>query len=489
MNQTNCVTEKIPRACITETTPRVESLIRNDLLCNNSKHAQDFYIHLNSSSHCGFEKYDNGFVPIPSKFIHRNFRQLEGTDEIEELSAREILFVTAYDKKGGKCREFKIPARIKLRLLTAFLKDIRYETALVKKIIKKAVRYNYDKKLYDQNRNLRSKLVRDSMKLIRGKINQRAVKESIYRRGKFLENQIEDAYLSTLPRGKLISSTDYDSGVILRRPFTSDTDDEFIEYTPNYLLTDTGRIAERGGFQNMSRHAKQAALTGIDGVENGDLRSSQICGLYQLTEEMGIPNKILETYLDDKFAKFKWAEKVGFIDGAGGFNTGLWKKCLMSTVFLGSLSKGNKRKKKSVGSIYKFIQAEYFGNFDIIDTLFENFEAEVQPFLYVINDWYAKLPAYLDKHSRNTPYGRFFTNACGLKLNLDSEDTRKPSSVCAFILQGMEASMIHHLVLLGEEYGYRTLSHEHDGIVTIGTVPDEAIQLAKSRSGYSAHLI
>jgi hypothetical protein len=334
-----------------------------------------------------------------------------------------------------------------------------------------------DNSFYDINRNLKSSLAKTSVSLIEAKVNLQAVKASIDKRESFLDGDEQIAVYSTIRRDKLLSSAEYDHGLTLRPPFDGKITDGFSEYRPDYVLTRTGRVSERGGFQNMSKFGKQAALSGITSVRNYDLRSSQISGLLQEAGKIGIDVTILEKYLVDNEAKYKWAEKVGFMDMSGDPHSGLWKYCLMSLVFGGSVA-------KYYGSIYKAIESEYYGQQELIDKLHNSFVKHVAPFRAVIKVWNAKLQHYLKLNSRNSKHGQIYKNACGIKLNLNSELVKDKGFISAFILQGLEASMIHNLVLLGDQYGFRTLSHEHDGLVVCGKIPEEASQIAKRQSGF-----
>jgi hypothetical protein len=460
-----------------DTTPTVEALVRNQLLRGFSKATQDFYIHLHLS-HCrGHGWYKNGFIPVSYEYLKSHFRNTVDKKEIVSLSELELITVTGYDKQAGKSREFKIPYRYRLALLQAFLKDIRTGTQITRKIIERVAEGRLDSSFYDKNRNLKSRLAKKSVGLIQAKVNLQAIKTSIDKRASFLSSDNKNAEYSTISRDKLLSSAEYDHGVTLRPPFGEEITDDFIKYCPDYILTRTGRVSERGGFQNMSKFGKQAALSEIPHARNYDLRSSQISGLLQEAGKIGIDTTILEGYLADNEAKFKWAEKVGFKDMKGDPHSGLWKHCLMSLVFSGSVA-------KYYGSIYKAIDSEYYGQHELIDKLHNSFVKHVVPFRAVIRDWNMKLPQYLKLYSRNSKHGRIFKNACGMKLNLNSEDAKDKKFVSAFILQGLEASMIHNLVLLGDQYGFRTLSHEHDGLVVCGKIPDEAIRIAKRQSGF-----
>ncbi len=53
----------------------------------------------------------------------------------------------------------------------------------------------------------------------------------------------------------------------------------------------------------------------------------------------------------------------------------------------------------------------------------------------------------------------------------------------AHLLQGMEAYFIHTLTLLADKYGFEPLGNEHDGIISLGRIPDAAIQTARELTG------
>jgi hypothetical protein len=59
----------------------------------------------------------------------------------------------------------------------------------------------------------------------------------------------------------------------------------------------------------------------------------------------------------------------------------------------------------------------------------------------------------------------------------------KVRKLAAFVLQGQESFFIHHLTILASKFGYRIMANEHDGLITIGEIPKEAITEASRLSG------
>ena len=75
-------------------------------------------------------------------------------------------------------------------------------------------------------------------------------------------------------------------------------------------------------------------------------------------------------------------------------------------------------------------------------------------------------------------------NAAGSRLRIEDVRKRKLARVlAAFILQGREARLIHELTVLSEHYGFQPIANMHDGLVTIGEIPEVAVLEAVRRAG------
>ena len=91
---------------------------------------------------------------------------------------------------------------------------------------------------------------------------------------------------------------------------------------------------------------------------------------------------------------------------------------------------------------------------------------------------------YADQHATYGRGGRYLQNASGIRLNLqavDIEDHEGRAALACHLLQGTEAAIGHELARLQEQYGYRVVSHEHDGVVTEGRIPPAAVREALRR--------
>ena len=61
--------------------------------------------------------------------------------------------------------------------------------------------------------------------------------------------------------------------------------------------------------------------------------------------------------------------------------------------------------------------------------------------------------------------------------------------VSAFLLQGLEAAFIYSLITLSDTYGYEVRSCEHDGLITWGTIPAEAVEMSRVKPGFSTAIL
>ena len=61
--------------------------------------------------------------------------------------------------------------------------------------------------------------------------------------------------------------------------------------------------------------------------------------------------------------------------------------------------------------------------------------------------------------------------------------------ISAFLLQGLEAALIYTLITLSDTYGYEVRSCEHDGLITWGTIPVEAVEMSRVKSGFSTAIL
>lgn len=226
------------------------------------------------------------------------------------------------------------------------------------------------------------------------------------------------------------------------------------------------------------------AVTGAP-VRNLDLRASQASMLIALLREAGIDPAWLVAYISDSEAKRKAAEAVGI-------PVSTWKTVLYG-LLMGARVPGRAQARRSRGTIAQAIRdavppAEFgstYGRF--LDYTAGLREALAEWHTWLVDEFAAETAW------RNPADGRrYLTNAAGAKVALEDLGAKKwrlQAQLAAFLLQGLEAALMHGLAASAEEYGFRVLSLEHDGLVVAGDVPPEAVEAAARAAGVPVELV
>jgi len=139
-----------------------------------------------------------------------------------------------------------------------------------------------------------------------------------------------------------------------------------------------------------------------------------------------------------------------------------------------------------VGAIQEGL-LEHLGDSKLAQSKFKEVVAQLKPLKAVVGKWASWLlddPAC--PHRKLTQRREVLQNAAGQSLVLDRSRPARDlkGEAAAHILQGQEAAYVHHLTVLSNEFGFRPVSNQHDGLVTVGEVPAEAQTMAAARSGF-----
>jgi hypothetical protein len=259
--------------------------------------------------------------------------------------------------------------------------------------------------------------------------------------------------------------------------------DELWIYPPAYKATMSGRLSHlRGGFQSCSAEMKAAAFAGVPDVHNVDLEASQVNGLIQLLEIAGLDSSWLVTYRDTSNQKKVYAERAGM-------SINCWKRCLLALCMGGTMPKRLVRLADRDNSIIEFVRNECDSDIAITFAILEKFGKVVEPLVEVLSQWHTWLLSdYVPATKKAGRGGWFLTNKVGIKLNITAYLRKFPiwkvkATLAAFLLQGQESAFIHTLTILGAKYGYKAMGNEHDGLIVLGTIPDEAVAEAARLSG------
>lgn len=240
-------------------------------------------------------------------------------------------------------------------------------------------------------------------------------------------------------------------------------------YTPSYGPQDPGRIGENGGgLQSCTKRMKEAAFDGMTNIYNYDLKSSHA---YVLLQELKLAD-IDGSWVEDHVGVFE--EKAAQL----GLSKGTYKKCFFSTI--NGASHVWKTAKEQPGAIQELLLKKFEG--EEAKAKFGTVVAELKPLKGIVEKWRKWLLSPECPHRRTTQREDYILNAAGQWLHTsDNELERK---VNAHILQGQEAAYIHHLTILSEKYDFVPISNQHDGLITLGEVPEEAKQAAGKLSGF-----
>lgn len=246
-------------------------------------------------------------------------------------------------------------------------------------------------------------------------------------------------------------------------------------YKLAYRVQRTGRIGQvGGGLQNASRRMKYAAYSSIPGVANFDLRSTHAYILLQLSEDAGVGCEWLRAYLENSMLVETYCDYVGIPKH-------LWKRMFFALVNGGHLPVKAPSDKNSIANIIReYLPEEEVGG--VMQRARELLEP-LRVIKYELSEHFADS---FDKTSRPCRGGRFVQNDAGMLLFERKARGRydRTKRLMSFYLQGKEAAYIHHLTILSASFGYRVIANEHDGLVIIGELPEEAMAIAAEKANF-----
>lgn len=452
------------------------------LLAGHNLHSKVFFKHVLVS---GLSRgaSDLGCVPVPSKLIERCSRNAD----IRALEREGLLEVSRYSRKEGKCREFRVPLPILrgyLRLVMQHLDAPRVELFSLR-----PARGPVRSVCSDESGHAYPELLRRAMGVIEpnGLWNleasrsfleaQKAALERLEKRaeacfGSPQHPQVLREYERVLRR--FAHDVMGVNAILANR--TGEVRDGVIRYRVPYIPTLTGRLSFiGGGAQCCTREMKAAGYSGIPNIHNYDLVSSQAVILVDLLAEAGLPTDWLEEYLVTPRECYA---------ALAGLSVDVWKTCLYA-VFMGAellepsrlhLSRGEVRRVllKAVGE--EGLLAAYSRFYEVVKPFYEK----------SLKPWHRHLCGRWLKENVRVGRGgkKYVRNAVGMTLCVSEyRSSELPRKLAAFLLQGKEAYFIHTLTVLSHKYGFIVVANEHDGLVTLGEIPEEAVEEARKRTG------
>jgi hypothetical protein len=240
-------------------------------------------------------------------------------------------------------------------------------------------------------------------------------------------------------------------------------------YLPAYRMGEqTSRIYhEGGGMQSCSREMKAAAYAGNENIRNYDLVSSQVHAAVQFLQDAGIGTAPLEHYLE--CGKEYYAEKANV-------SPSMMKQVVLLRLMAATFPSNLSSLGKDSNSIMNLLVGEYGEDRGQIAAALESMRRVLAPMMHNIKVWHQLLAAQGVGIQRD---------ACGRRRRFHKRmpSYQLVSQLAAFMLQGLETRFVAELTILGDKYGYYPVANEHDGLVTVGVIPQDAVEEASKLSG------
>lgn len=447
-------------------------------------HSSRFFKHILSSGGLGRYKKHGGFVPFSGRLMQR---KLPNTDwkALRDAGLIEVQRYIPYQRS----RRFRVPFEIREQFesLNSF-----YQSGYVNLFTSTETQRTLKNETYKEDHNGKKRsvpdLVKDTMDTIQTSyINteavllhigqQKANLASAEAKLKFAEatgadeSEVAEAEKAVKRhRGRL--TTDQAAYHSIIGQGLRHVEGPVYAFTPAYRATRTGRLsAQHSLLQSCSREMKEAAFKEVPNMKNYDIKSSQMVILSEYFQRAGIESDWLDSYVENPRAKYEWAERAGL-------SVDTWKSCLYALLMGGSAKKSG----MYTHDIWENIVKEYPDEEKAYEVLqqFKDVTAPLREALsewhdYLVNEWYPS----------NERWNRA-KNDVGMPIRRATfeKETGFKRALAAHMLQGREALFIHSLVLLSRlnQFDFEVVSHQHDGLVTIGEIPQEAIDLLKQDS-------
>lgn len=476
----------------------------NSLLGDVNEDTRTLFCHILVSVIINIKKIE--WIPVSSTLIKKKI-QKASWKALQELG---LIEVTDYSHENGLSREFKVSDAILDHFLE--LSNLSPEEII------SSTKYNLftgrksDSKLtnqkYDENRNAEPVLITSAIDLIvQGFFNMKAIEVHLAdlraEENKKIEEYGQYSKEHKKARARFINDDHCFKAILNQSPVRISED--IWCYSPAYRVQMSGRVSHiLGGLQSASRRMKAAAYMGIQDLKNYDLKASQVSGLIQQFKLADLDTSWLEDYKENPNAKKDYAAQVGI-------SVDCWKKCLCAVMFAAHTSTANNRTKnklkdlevteegqpkKKLNAVMDSLFEEANGDIDLTVEYITKFYEAISPLKVELDKWHNwLLKTWVIKMGYIANDGkRYLKNPTGKTLCITDLEKDYPlwkvkAMLSAFVLQGQESCFIHNLTLTSIEYKFQVISNEHDGLVTLGVIPTEAINKAAALSGLQGAIL
>ena len=479
--------------------PEVVNIVFQQLLKGFNQDLKRIFCHIYKTAKVEEER----FVPISSYLFTQEFgrnypdwRLLEDANLIERRIIDEE--GRTYSKERGLSNEFRLTEpTLELILLSYPLTvDDFMITSMYEVITNKKTKERIKNVITDKTGHPIPKLLVNAMKSIKPcPYNVKAVVDHLSN----LRDENYNAYLN--------DSTCHNN---IMQQIVEKLNDESVTYQAHYKPQSTGRLSELGGgLMSCSREMKLAAVKDVPNVHNYDLESSQVLLLVQFFEAANINGAWLKEYLTknkqeyaDQYISSKYRNLLTLIMGGhlpDKVNTNKLKQSQIDDIqeqVSFNIKLLNLVKQISNESINIYLLKEFKGDFKATEAALVKLRLVVQDLNNSLTTWHNwLLEVHIPLVSIINRHGQSLTNKSGMSFDLEpykekglwTRDKKLiselKSKVAAFLLQGAEAAFIHTLTYLSNNYEFDCINNQHDGLLTISTIPLESIELAIQQSG------
>lgn len=422
--------------------------------------------------------FDGGWVPVYSKLIIARLRKADA----KALRDAGLLVTKPYDTRAGRCYEYRVAYDVVERYVEMAPATVEgyVRQKKVDLFTGKPTERIERSEHYDDNRKPHPQLIRTAMNTIEWSYFDAEAVERHLARLKANYERIKAACPSKSvaykrARGEYLNDKHCFIAVMNQNP--EHIGGGIYRYRPAYRVQMSGRISEAGGgLQSCSREMKQAARGRIENMRNYDLRGSQPNGLIQLFEEAGIDTSWLRAYVSNPRAKYAYADAVGL-------SVDEWKRILCA-VFMGANLPKNVR--RSNGAVQKTLCEAVGWRWADQQSILDKVVDVIGELKDRIDEWHVYLrTTFIAENVKVCRGGRYVENAAGMRFYVDrvTGNWALGAQLAAFLLQGQEAAFVHQLTALAPKFGFEVIANEHDGLIVIGEIPQEAVKIAAAQSG------
>ena len=307
------------------------------------------------------------------------------------------------------------------------------------------------------------------------------------------------------PSSTMLASDVYLLNIMMSNATCIDSEAGVYAFNPEYELKWTGRSYELGGgFQILSNFTKQLLLSVSKNTYNYDISKSQLNLLKQVLEESSLSTASVDFLLNTKDLGLVESE-LSNLESIAMYKTYMYALIFGSDVAssdeqLVLMYNGNIKGYGTVDAVKTHFNEAWCINHPhksdkeriaSFITLYKKLTMYFGGLFSTIKVWHKHLDSVwlCDNTKKSRKNELYIQNDMGMSLYLNmgrlENSTLCSKKIAAFILQGREARFIYEIVMLSKKFGYTVVSNQHDGVITIGEIPDEAISMAKTITGYS----